>query len=104
MAGCAGHTDSVEAVVFSNALPLLVTGAIDGRVLIWDVANLTLRGACNHPEVCKLDKLLHAVTSALYPIIECRLRCNVALSYKADVLRFAWPATGTSDECFCKQM
>ena len=48
----AGHTDSVEAVALSSVLPVAATASIDGKVLIWDNATLSVRGTCEHPEVC----------------------------------------------------
>ncbi|KAL3132557.1 hypothetical protein ABBQ32_009096 [Trebouxia sp. C0010 RCD-2024] len=45
-----GHTDSVEAVALSAALPVAATASIDGKVLIWDNATLSVRGTCEHPE------------------------------------------------------
>ena len=50
-AWCAGHTDSVEAVALSSVLPVAATASIDGKVLIWDNATLSVRGTCEHPEV-----------------------------------------------------
>ena len=47
----AGHTDSVEAVALSSALPVAATASIDGKVLVWDNATLSVRGTCEHPEV-----------------------------------------------------
>lgn len=47
----AGHTDSVEAVALSSVLPVAATASIDGKMLIWDNASLTVRGTCEHPEV-----------------------------------------------------
>ena len=46
-----GHTDSVEAVALSSALPVAATASIDGKVLVWDNATLSVRGTCEHPEV-----------------------------------------------------
>ena len=47
----AGHEDSVEAVALSAVLPVAATASIDGKVLIWDNATLSVRGTCEHPEV-----------------------------------------------------
>ena len=47
----AGHTDSVEAVALSSVLPVAATASIDGKLLIWDNATLSVRGTCEHPEV-----------------------------------------------------
>lgn len=54
---CAGHTDSVEAVALSAALPVAATASIDGKVLIWDNATLSVRGTCEHPEVISQYRL-----------------------------------------------
>lgn len=51
----AGHTDSVEGVALSAVLPVAVTGSIDGKMLVWDNASLTVRGTCDHPEVSALN-------------------------------------------------
>lgn len=45
-----GHTDSVEAVALSSVLPVAATASIDGKLLIWDNATLSVRGTCEHPE------------------------------------------------------
>lgn len=45
-----GHTDSVEAVALSCVLPVAATASIDGKLLIWDNATLSVRGTCEHPE------------------------------------------------------
>ena len=57
----AGHTDSVEAVALSSVLPVAATASIDGKVLIWDNATLSVRGTCEHPEV-----QLHAAAHMLH--------------------------------------
>jgi len=45
-----GHEDSVEAAGFSGHLPLAATAGVDGKLLIWDCATLSQRGACVHPD------------------------------------------------------
>ena len=47
-----GHTDSVEAVRIARMLPLCASAGVDGKLLIWDTASLSVRAACQHPEVC----------------------------------------------------
>lgn len=44
-----GHEDSVEAVGFASSLPLAASAGVDGKLLIWDCATLSQRGACEHP-------------------------------------------------------
>ncbi|RUS32323.1 WD40-repeat-containing domain protein [Jimgerdemannia flammicorona] len=45
------HADSVETVGFSSVLPLAATGAVDGKLNIWDVTTMRLRQTCQH-SVC----------------------------------------------------
>jgi ribosome assembly protein SQT1 len=47
-----GEDQSVEAVAFLPGQPLLAaTAALDGKLIIWDVATSTARAVCEHPEV-----------------------------------------------------
>ena len=46
-----GHEDSVEAVGFSGVQPVALTAGVDGKLVIWDLASLTARSICSHPEV-----------------------------------------------------
>lgn len=49
---CAGHTDSVECCCFvEGSLPLVLTGSLDGNVLIWDQGSLAKRQNLTHPQV-----------------------------------------------------
>ena len=41
----------MEAVALSSVQPLSATGSIDGTLMIWDNASLSVRGTCPHPEV-----------------------------------------------------
>jgi ribosome assembly protein SQT1 len=43
-----GHSDAVEAVAFCPSLPLVVSGSIDGMVLVWDLQTLKQRTALQH--------------------------------------------------------
>ena len=47
-----GHTDSVEAARMAHMLPLIATAGVDGKLIIWDTASLSVRATCQHPEVC----------------------------------------------------
>jgi WD40 repeat protein len=60
----AGHTDSVEAVALSSVLPVAATASIDGKLLIWDNATLSVRGTCEHPEVRLCLKLVACCSAA----------------------------------------
>jgi len=60
----AGHTDSIEAVALSSVLPVAATASIDGKVLIWDNATLSVRGTCEHPEVRLCLKLVACCSAA----------------------------------------
>jgi len=45
----AAHTDSVEAVAFGPpSLPLLATGGMDGKLILWDSGSLAPRCVCEH--------------------------------------------------------
>ena len=41
---------SIEAVALSAHLPLALTGGMDGKVTVWDVAAGAPRAVCEHPE------------------------------------------------------
>lgn len=43
----------IETVAFSRLLPLALTGGLDGRLVMWDVATASTRAVCQHPEVRK---------------------------------------------------
>ena len=36
----------------AHMLPLSATAGVDGKLLIWDTASLSVRATCQHPEVC----------------------------------------------------
>lgn len=36
----------------AHMLPFSATASVDGRLLIWDTATLSVRATCRHPEVC----------------------------------------------------
>ncbi|KAG1659219.1 hypothetical protein FOA52_008988 [Chlamydomonas sp. UWO 241] len=42
---------SVESVGFCKQLPLAASAGIDGNVRVWDMASLSQRGVCKHPDV-----------------------------------------------------
>ncbi|CAG8668859.1 5597_t:CDS:10 [Ambispora leptoticha] len=44
------HTDSVEAVGFSNSLPLAATGSLDNSLNIWDLNTFRLRQTSHHED------------------------------------------------------
>ncbi len=46
-----GHTDSIEAAHMSAVMPYSATGSVDGNLIIWDTATLSVRSTCQHPEV-----------------------------------------------------
>eukprot|EP00775_Hariotina_reticulata_P011642 gene11642-11787_t len=50
VASLQGHEDSVEAVGFSQHLPLAASAGIDGQLIIWDCGNFTQRGVCQHDQ------------------------------------------------------
>lgn len=35
----------------AHMLPLSATAGVDGKLVIWDTASLSVRAACQHPEV-----------------------------------------------------
>eukprot|EP00891_Asterochloris_glomerata_P000841 jgi/Astpho2/841/e_gw1.00016.344.1_t len=80
-----GHQDSVEAVALSSVLPLSATGSIDGKLMIWDNASLSVRGTCPHPEAvvdvrCHPTKAL-VFTACLDGAVRCwDLRTGVCLA------------------------
>ena len=43
-----GHRGSVEAVALQEALSLALTASMDGRVIVWDLQTLSVRGECEH--------------------------------------------------------
>ena len=47
-----GHDEnaSVEAAVYIPNLPLAATGALDGKLIIWDATSGTPRAICQHPD------------------------------------------------------
>ena len=47
---CSGHTDSIEAIVFSTQLPLVATSSVDGDIRIWDSSTMATRSICHHAE------------------------------------------------------
>ena len=36
----------------AHMLPLSATAGVDGQLLVWDTASLSVRATCQHPEVC----------------------------------------------------
>eukprot|EP00898_Chlorokybus_atmophyticus_P007908 jgi/Chlat1/8118/Chrsp75S07571 len=42
------HTDSVETVGLCKSLPMLASGSLDGRVILWDLTSMEERGTCAH--------------------------------------------------------
>ena len=36
----------------AHMLPLSATAGVDGRLIVWDTASLSVRATCQHPEVC----------------------------------------------------
>ncbi|ORX80566.1 WD40 repeat-like protein [Basidiobolus meristosporus CBS 931.73] len=44
------HEEAVEAVGFCDTLPIVATGSIDGKISIWDVTTMRLRGHCQHDD------------------------------------------------------
>lgn len=42
------HSESVEAVAFCQAMPLMVTGDVDGTIHIWDTAAMRVRHSVKH--------------------------------------------------------
>ena len=62
----------------AHMLPLSATAGVDGRLLIWDTASLSVRATCQHPEVC-------------FPLHSCQragLACSCAVVLKQHVLSF----------------
>jgi len=45
-----GHTESVETVAFAPTLPLVVTGSLDNKVIIWDANTTQQRQICQHDD------------------------------------------------------
>ncbi|KAK9809865.1 hypothetical protein WJX72_000577 [[Myrmecia] bisecta] len=83
-----GHDDSVETASFSHVQPVAVTGSVDGKLIIWDIATLTSRGVCSHPEgvikaVCHPSAPL-VYTACLDGVVRCwDLRTGVCVSGRA---------------------
>ena len=48
LAHLASHEASVEAAGFCQPLPLAASGAMDGKLAIWDLNSFTLRHTCAH--------------------------------------------------------
>lgn len=46
----AEHSKSVESVGFSSGLNLVATGAMDGKLIIWDLQTLQSRCTCEHED------------------------------------------------------
>ena len=40
----------------AHMLPFSATASVDGRLLIWDTATLSVRATCQHPEVCSAPR------------------------------------------------
>ena len=74
----AGHTDSVEAVALSAVLPVSATASIDGKLLIWDNASLSVRGTCEHPEVrASYTSYPSVLSAASATCSKCSCSCQV---------------------------
>ncbi len=72
------HVDSVETVAFHpSGQPLVATGSLDGRLIIWDANTSTPRLSCDHPRgvirvqvrpfVCPIPTHNQALTSRVTP-------------------------------------
>lgn len=44
------HEESVETIQFSDHLPYVATGSVDGLVNVWDLSTNALRYTLSHPE------------------------------------------------------
>ena len=47
-------------------LPLSATAGVDGRLIIWDTATLSVRATCEHPEVCSVPQHTHSAIYCLH--------------------------------------
>ena len=49
----------------AHMLPFNATASVDGRLIIWDTATLSVRATCQHPEVCGAEARLCLRSHAL---------------------------------------
>ncbi|KAH9542366.1 hypothetical protein CY35_13G001800 [Sphagnum magellanicum] len=44
------HTKSVETTGFADGLPMVATGGMEGKLIIWDLQTLSARATCEHED------------------------------------------------------
>lgn len=58
----------------AHMLPLSATAGVDGKLIIWDTASLSVRATCQHPEVC-------SATPSCQPAgLACSFYCQLSAS------------------------
>ena len=50
----------------AHMLPLSATASVDGKLIIWDTATLSVRATCEHPEVCSVPQQTYSAIYCLY--------------------------------------
>ena len=50
----------------AHMLPLSVTAGVDGKLIIWDTATLSVRATCEHPEVRPVSQQTYSAVCCLY--------------------------------------
>ena len=102
-----GHTDSVEAAKMSHMLALSATVGVDGKLIVWDNATLSVRATCQHPEVSSaaLQRslptacLVYNVPGCHFVVLACSNPPGAIFNYTIDII---WDTATLSVRATCQ--